>query len=154
MPGPRPKPTALKLVTGNPGRRPLPKNEPKPRRVAPAPPERLSRGAMVAWGSLCERLGRLGVMTEMDVDALEQLCENIAEVHLLRADLVAHGMFEKITRTNGSVVTVPRAQYTALGDAERRLRAMLAEFGLTPSARTKVTAAPDEQPADPAAKYF
>lgn len=30
MPGCRPTPTALKLVRGNPGKRALPKNEPRP----------------------------------------------------------------------------------------------------------------------------
>jgi hypothetical protein len=42
MPGPPPKPTHLKLVTGNPGRRPLNKREPKPKPGIPSVPAHLS----------------------------------------------------------------------------------------------------------------
>jgi len=37
--GNRPKPTALKLLQGNPGRRPINKAEPKPKRGIPAMPK-------------------------------------------------------------------------------------------------------------------
>lgn len=150
----RPKPTALKLVTGNPGKRRLPKNEPKPRRVRPSPPAHLSRDALVAWGAFSERLFPLGLLTELDAAALELLCENYAEIQLLRRDLDANGWFETITRTNGTQATVTRAAAARLSDAERRFRSMLVEFGLTPSARSKVTATPDDDRRDdPAAAY-
>jgi hypothetical protein len=37
--GRRPKPTRLKLITGNPGKRPLNRNEPNPKRIIPACPD-------------------------------------------------------------------------------------------------------------------
>lgn len=36
--GPKPKPTAIKILEGNPGKRPLNLNEPKPQRIAPECP--------------------------------------------------------------------------------------------------------------------
>ena len=36
MPGPKPKPTRLKVLQGNPGHQKLPKNEPKPRPIRPS----------------------------------------------------------------------------------------------------------------------
>ncbi len=44
--------------------------------------------------------------------------------------------------------------YTALQDADRRFRAWLVEFGVTPAARSKVKADPVAEDTDPAAKYF
>jgi len=38
MAGRRPKPRALKLITGNPGRRPIPDDEPEPELGRPAEP--------------------------------------------------------------------------------------------------------------------
>ena len=43
MAGRRPKPTAAKKLAGNPGKRPLPKNEPPPKRTQPVRPRHLTR---------------------------------------------------------------------------------------------------------------
>jgi len=155
MAGRKPKPTALKLVTGNPGRRPLNKREPKPKRVIPAPPAHLSERALLAWGSLATRLDRVGVLTELDALALEQLCENYAEILELRADIKINGRFQlRISEIDDRIERVRPAQ-TQLADAERRFKGMMAEFGMTPSSRSRLTTANDDDAeADPAKKYF
>lgn len=48
MAGRRPKPTHLKVVTGNPGKRKLNDKEPTPAREIPSPPEHLSDWGKVA----------------------------------------------------------------------------------------------------------
>ncbi len=48
MPGRPPKPTALKLLQGNPGKRPLPKGEPRPP-VGCEPPANLTKRARGVW---------------------------------------------------------------------------------------------------------
>jgi P27 family predicted phage terminase small subunit len=155
MRGRKPVPTALKLVKGNPGRRRLPKNEPKPQRAVPTPPEHLSQRAALAWGAMSARLDTAHVLTVLDGLGLEQLCENYGEILDLREDIKTNGRFEVIEMTNGSKRTVARAAYEKLADAERRFRAMLTEFGLTPSSRSRVTATPDENAdSDPAKTYF
>ena len=45
----RPKPTNLKLIEGNPGKRPLPGNEPKPKPKAPSMPSDLDYQAKKTW---------------------------------------------------------------------------------------------------------
>ncbi len=154
MKGRKPKPTALKLLAGNPGRRPLPKHEPQPKRVMPSAPEHLSRQAAIAWGSMGVRLDRLGVLTENEPEALEELCECYAEILTLRSDIAEHGRFQTITTTAGDKVDKPRAQYTALCDASRRFQSLMNDFGLTPSSRTRVSTVLDADNADPAAAYF
>jgi phage terminase small subunit len=54
-PGPKPKPTELKIIEGNPGKRPLNKNEPRPPRLSPQCPNWLLPEAKKEW----KRLGRL-----------------------------------------------------------------------------------------------
>jgi P27 family predicted phage terminase small subunit len=155
MKGRKPKPTALKLLTGNPGKRRLPKGEPKPKRVIPAPPEHMTARALTAWGSLATRLDRLGLLTELDALALEQLCENYGEILELRADVADGGRWQVVVTKQGGEMERARPCAMMLADAERRFRGMMCEFGLTPSARSRVTASgDDERDRDPAEAYF
>lgn len=156
MRGRKPKPTSLKLVTGNPGKRRIRKTEPKPKRVIPSPPAHVSDRALLAWGALATRLDRLGLLTELDAFALEQLCENYSEIIELREDIIDNGRFQTVTTKSGDRMERARPAATMLADAERRFRGMMVEFGLTPSARTRVAVTGDDDNAqtDPAEAYF
>lgn len=149
----RPKPTALRLVEGNKSRRPLPKAEPKPRRCIPSPPDHLSKEARLAWGVFATKLDRIGVLTELDGAALEQACELYAEIVALRADL-ATGRVQVVETVAGADLERPRPQVAMLQRAVSELRAWLAEFGMTPSSRTKVSALADETGEDAAEAFF
>ena len=65
-PGPKPKPTALKIAQGNPGHRPLPKNEPRPRVAAPSMPDFLDAGGRAEWRRVVPILLEMGLLTKMD----------------------------------------------------------------------------------------
>lgn len=160
MAGRRPKPTHLKVVAGNPGKRALPKDEPQPERQIPSAPAHLSDKAKVAWGMYCVILDRIGVLTEADGGALVQLCEAEAEVEELRAQIRLDGRTFKTTSTAGDIVIKANPAVAMLDSAVHRLRAYQLEFGLTPAARTKVHTVksngkpePKEKP-KPAASYF
>ena len=75
MAGRRPKPTKLKLVTGNPGKRKLNDNEPQPAREIPSPPSHLTDWGKTAWGRMTVLLDGMGVLTVADTFALERLCD-------------------------------------------------------------------------------
>lgn len=155
MRGRKPTPSALKLVKGNPGRRPPRKREPKPKRVIPSAPEHITERAKLAWEALSTRLDRYGLLTELDALAFEQLCENYAEILQLRADVVAHGRTMVVTTTTGDTREAARPSVAMLSDAEKRFRMMMSEFGLTPSARTRVNGSDgNDSKADPADAYF
>jgi hypothetical protein len=49
--GPPPKPTALKLIAGNPGKKALPKDEPKPKVELPSKPRHLTTEEQLAKAS-------------------------------------------------------------------------------------------------------
>lgn len=68
--GRKPKPTHLKLVTGNPGKRALNENEPKPPPSLPSPPSHLDEEARLEWERLSEQLYALGCLSEIDRAAL------------------------------------------------------------------------------------
>lgn len=155
MAGRRPKPTHLRVVTGNPGKRPLNQAEPQPRRELPSPPAHLSPEARVAWGRFAQMLDRIGVLTEADAVALEQMAESYAEVVALRADVAENGRFQTVITKSGDEMERMRPAYTALMDADRRLKGWLVEFGKTPAARSKVKSNGAEQDeARPEAAYF
>ena len=141
MRGRKPKPSALRVLEGNPGKRPI-NNEPSPEPGIPPAPAHLSEQAKKAWAGVSVKLDKIGVLTEVDDWALEMLCENYAEILDLRAEIKKDGRFQTVTNKNGDTRTVNHPAATQLADAERRFKAMLEQFGLTPSARVRVKANP------------
>jgi P27 family predicted phage terminase small subunit len=154
MAGRRAKPTALKLVQGNPGKRAPNKREPKPRRVIPACPAHLNDRSKVAWGGLCVILDRMGVLTEADALALERLCACYADI-LECSELIARdGRTYTTTTPTGDTLIKGNPACGQLRAADAQFKSYLTEFGLTPAARTKVQAADDEAAKDPLREYF
>src|SRR5262245_47442179 len=74
MAGRRPKPTHLRLLQGNPGKRPINKNEPKPAAKPPKPPEHLNAVALAEWNRLSQELSTLGLLTSVDSTAFSAYC--------------------------------------------------------------------------------
>lgn len=77
--GPLPKPTALKILEGNPGKRKIKDTgEPMPNvlDVIPDPPEWLMPDAVDEWNKLAPSLMALGLLTEVDLSAFATLCQN------------------------------------------------------------------------------
>jgi len=133
--GPAPKPTALKRLQGNPGKRALPAGEPQPAagRV-PYAPRWLSEGAAAEWKRLAPRLHAAGLLTEVDHDALAVYCETWALWK--RAEEVVRQKGEVVKTTNGNIIQNP---YLGIANrAKRDALLMMREFGLTPSARTRI----------------
>jgi P27 family predicted phage terminase small subunit len=154
--GRKPKPTHLHVVNGNPGKHSRNKAEPQPPKGIPSPPEHISAAARVAWGAMSVKLDEMGVLAYADVWALEQLSENYAEILAWRRIIDDEGrMVDQIMSDGETVRRVVNPVCIALSDAEKRFKAMMCEFGLTPSSRSRVNSAPKEKGrVDPAAKYF
>jgi P27 family predicted phage terminase small subunit len=162
--GRKPKPTQLKVISGNPGKRKLNKAEPKPTRGIPDCPEYLPPRAKVAFQQLGERLDAMGVITLADGMALELLAMayeewrsandlilDAAELSKFEGDVVHYkdGMTYDTQSDAGTIIRAHPASRLA-SDAFKRIRAMLVEFGLTPSSRARVHApAGNNDEADP-----
>ena len=59
-----PIPTAIKILQGNPGKRPLNQNEPKPIKRAPKCPTWISSEAKKEWRRMCKQLEIIGTIVK------------------------------------------------------------------------------------------
>ena len=129
-----PTPTALKLLNGSAKHDPqrINKAEPKPAVGAEPPPFLPRRGpAWTAWQRHASVLTRTRVLTEADADALALGCLALAEYLDARKD---------------------QDGWRRADAAWKRYGAALGWFGLNPSARTRIHAAPAEE-RDPLAEW-
>ena len=142
--GAKPTPTSLKLITGNPGHRAINRFEPRPCMAMPVAPAHLNSGAKAEWSRVCDDLARLGLLTGLDRAALAAYCQAYgrweqAEAALTRMaerDLTTHALM--IRTSNGNAVQNP-----LVGTANKAMADMMryaTEFGMTPSARSRIAA--------------
>ncbi len=142
--GPAPQPTAIKEQRGNPGHRRLNRREPEPKPGIPTPPSWLSDRAKTHWWDISKELFRLGVLTILDRDALALLCDEYAEVIELRIYLRRHKRVYTTISRIGQKMDRQRPEVRLLNEARKRYKALLEQFGMTPSSRTRVTSKTDD----------
>ena len=143
-PGPPPKPTALKILTGNPGKRPLPQNEPKPDPVENIkPPRELGKLARIEWRKVAPVLSSLGLLTEADLRLLTVYCSEVERYREAMAFLAEKGSTYVLRDKDGRVRHVaPFPQVSAARGAAENVRKIGAEFGLSPASRTRIDLKP------------
>lgn len=158
MAGRKPKPTHLKLVTGNPGKRPLPQAEAKVIPALPSPPPHLSDEAKVEWGRVSEELFKVGLLSGIDRAALAAYCQ--AYGRWVQAERAIAEMAKRAGLTGGLMIKTTNGnavQNPLVGTANKAAADMVryaAEFGMTPSARSRINATPPAEAEDPASRFF
>ena len=143
--GRQPTPTKLKLLRGNPGRRPI-VDEPEPEVAAecPAPPEYLLADAALEWKRIAPELWRLGLLTLLDVTALAGYCTSVARWREAEAWLKENGTTVVLRDKDGRVKYVQKAPQVAIAkEALERVKSFGAQFGMTPSSRSGLSKLPD-----------
>jgi len=142
-PGRKPKPTALKELAGNPGKRPLNKREPQTQIVRPPVPRgRLNAAGQRLWRYLVSKLADLGVLTETYTAALEMLCLHYGLAVEAGKMLRDEGLV--VCGVKGGLVKHPAAQI--LKDSSTAFRMYAEQFGLTPGARSRIQVVMPEEP--------
>jgi len=140
MAGRKPTPTALKVIRGNPGKRPLNKDEPQPQvAVNIRPPTWLTKEAKKHWKVVSKQLSDVGILTDLDKHALTMYCEEYAR---WRDALQKMKDQEVIETDKGNEIQSPW-----VGIANKAFDHMLkimSEFGMTPSSRSRLTVQPKE----------
>ncbi len=161
MPAGRPpKPRVLKIANGNPGKRPLNDREPTPEISAPTMPTWLARRAKVEWKRIVPILLNLGLLTRLDLAALAGYCQSFADFERSSREIEKYGVtiLRDVFDRHGAKVGSKRVVNPAVAiqtAASGRLKAYIAEFGLSPSARSRVKAIPPPAPAaDPAEEFL
>lgn len=139
MDGRKPIPTNLKLLAGNPGKRRLNDKEPKPKLQLPECPRHLKGEARREWKRMGTRLLAHRLVTELDGPALAGYCTAWAIYVAASAKLCKSGIALTLKAPSGYPMVSP---YLAIvNQALKQMRAFLVEFGMTPSSRSRVTAA-------------
>jgi len=137
MAGRKPKPTKLKLVQGNPGKRPLNDAEPQPESGAPACPAWLDKISKAKWRSVAPELEKIGVLTKIDGATLAAYCKNYSRWVVAEKILTEKGTTYESKTAKGTIIRV-RPELKIAEEAMRQMRAFASEFGLTPSSRTRL----------------
>lgn len=133
--GRKPQPTALKLLRGNPGQRPINDAEPQFTVRLPTPPTQLSESAKSIWRREGRRLVQAGVFTVADAAAFAAWCQSYARWLEMVEMLNRTGPILRIDESPGFKINPLVA---AVRDAQADFIRAGVEFGLTPSSRTRV----------------
>lgn len=150
--GPPKTPSRLVLLRGNPGKRPVNANEPKPPPVLEVPPAPawLGEHGRREWERVAPILVNLRVLTTADLAPLEGYCAAYEDAITLRADIEENG------RTYHTETGHERARPQVADERKAWLavRAFALEFGLTPASRSRVQAAPAKGEGDDDQKFL
>ena len=135
--GRKPKPTALKVLEGNPGKRPLNEHEPVPPKAAIRCPAWLEPEAKKEWKRLAPALEAMGILTTVDISAFAGYCQAYARWKEAEEFISKHGSI--FQTPSGYVQQVPQVSI-----AQQNLKIMqsfCSEFGLPPATRARIIAA-------------
>lgn len=134
-PGPAPKPTQLRLIDGDRKDR-INAHEPHPTPGRLHPPDGMSDEVRVVWHDVVRELRSMGIEYPSDRDALACYCEAVI-THRKACQLLAVSPI-LLKGIHGNMVRNPVLQVQR--DAAQTIRAFAQEFGLTPSARSRIEA--------------
>lgn len=139
-----PKPTALKVLEGNPGKRPLNQHEPKPKPISPKCPAWLDKEAKKMWKDLAPKLERLGLLTVIDGAALAAACQRWACFVDCEKIIQKEGYVMEIERFDkqGNSIGIYEQQRPEVSIGRQALadfRAFCTEFGMTPASRSRIS---------------
>lgn len=156
----RPKtPTALIELAGNPGHRAKAslQDEPKPEATLPQCPRGMSGIAKKEWIRITRHLYDLGLVTEIDLMALAVYCDAVQMYIVMRKFikkqrkyLDANGKEKASQQINGTVLrgeaayfygrnSQTQSEYNAMKAAADTILQISKQFGMTPSARSRMT---------------
>lgn len=139
-PGRKPEPSRMKVLKGTNRKDRMNENEPKTEPVAEMkPPAYLNNTAKVAFRDLVKMIGADGmnVLAEADKTALAMLCDQYSIYREARKVIKSKKLtFETVGR-NGKQIKA-RPEVGIMNGAWDRVAKMMVEFGLTPSARSRV----------------
>ena len=137
--GRKPKPTAVKVLEGNPGKRSLNTAEPKPEKKAPRCPSWLEDEAKKEWKRMSKQMEQLGILTEIDMAAFAGYCQAYARWKEAEEFISQHGSM--VRTPNGYLQQVPQV---SIAQTNQKIMLKFCEqFGLTPSSRSRIVASTD-----------
>lgn len=136
--GPAPRPSKLNELRGNPGKR-AKRREPEPSPASTACPAWLEAEAKEEWNRVAPELGRLGLLTVVDLPAFAGYCQSY------RRWREAERVVTDTIKAGGMAMAVSQGLEGMARERLRLMKALAAEFGFTPASRSRVTAVPPKE---------
>jgi P27 family predicted phage terminase small subunit len=126
-------------------------NEPKPEIKIPPAPNHLSKEALIEWGRITPSLYAMGLLSDLDMASLAAYCQSYSRWVEAETELKASGLL--IKTSNGNVIQNPLVGIA--NQAMEHMRKHLANFGMSPADRAKVSAKKaDAAATDPLSKIM
>jgi P27 family predicted phage terminase small subunit len=139
--GPAPKPTAIRVLEGNPSGRPIPEDEPQLPALEhiPKAPQWVKGKGKIVWNSVLPTLVNCRVMAETDLLAFGRYCDVFEEYFRLRKIVKSVGSTMEVFDEKGRLMRIAeRPEFKQYRTLNRDLLRMEQEFGLTPAARSRI----------------
>ncbi|SDY93329.1 phage terminase small subunit P27 family [Citreimonas salinaria] len=155
--GPKPKPTRLKVLAGTARAHRLNPVEPTIEPAVPDAPEHLSDEALAEWKRVTDEMAKAGILSALDRGTLAAYAQ--AYGRWVAAERALRVMAARDAVTAGLVIRTQSGnaiQNPLVGTANKAMADMVryaAEFGLTPSARSRVSATYFQEADDPFAWF-
>lgn len=130
-----PKPTALKVIQGNAGKRKLNKNEPAPDALNEVPPAPIWLGDRAAqmWDHVAPWLVESRILTDTDVHNLEIFCVAYQRWREAQDDITKNGIV-----VMGARQEIKNPACTVANESLRQINTFGAALGLDPAARARL----------------
>lgn len=141
MAGRKKKPTNLKVVHGTFRKDRDNPNEPKPdpvKKVPPAP-SWLDEEGRKEWKRVAKELFNMGLLTPVDMTALEAYCSVYSRWKKSEEDIDKNGLTFTYVNREGVEMKRKNPSIGIADESMKLMRSFLSEFGMTPSSRSKVS---------------
>jgi P27 family predicted phage terminase small subunit len=153
--GPLPKPTQQKEFEGNPGKRSLPKDEPRPATLmrVPAPPTWMPAAAKDAWKVIAGELHRAQMLARLDLQIVEAYCIAYASWRQMLVAVASRGHVQIFRDEHGNEkYAQPTPEATLAIKYASQMNQFAKVLGLGPAYRVGLHIGdPKSQPKDPIA---
>ena len=140
-------PVSVQVAKGNPNR--LTKAEIEARQQAEEqfkpntdnikPPIWLDAVGKKEWNRVAKELEELNILTNVDIAALGMYCDAYSKYQLATEKINKEGMFIEYTNKAGATNMIEHPAVKAQVKYADLIKKLCSEFGLTPSARAKIT---------------
>ena len=149
--GRKPKPTAVKIRQGNPGKRKLNENEPLFSEFDEntPPPDDLDENGKVMWAFVLKELIPQKVLLKTDLQTVANYCIAYQNRKIANADISKYG---SVIETEAGIKRNPA--YTTLKEAMADMAKFGSLLGLDPSSRTRLSGNADNKIDNPFAELL
>jgi len=140
------KPTALKVIQGNPGKRKLNKNAPSPDALThvPEPPDWFGEIAKNIWRQVAPWLIEARILTGTDTHNLEAFCMAYQRWREAQDDITKNGII-----VMGAKQEIKNPACTVSNETLRQMAAYGGALGLDPAARARLKPGGEQKPDNP-----